>query len=50
MIRLLIGACLLSKAAGIEETVGHNWLWQLGHDRGAWVEHLKPDLHVSFPN
>ena len=50
MIRLLILACLLSKAAWIEETVGHNWLRQLGHDHSPRVEHLKANLHVTLPN
>lgn len=50
MIRLLILACLLSKAAWIEETVGHNWLRQLGHDHSPRVEHSKANLHVTLPN
>lgn len=50
MICLLILTCLLSKAAWIEETVGHNWLWQLGHDHSPRVEHLKANLHVTLSN
>lgn len=39
---------LVVKALGIEETVGYNWLWQLGDDQSPRVEHLKGNLHVSL--
>lgn len=41
---------LVVKALGIEETVGYNWLWQLGDDQSPRVEHLKGNLHVSLSN
>lgn len=38
------------KLPEIEETVGHNWLWQLGHDHSPWEQHLKANLHVTSLN
>lgn len=43
-------AACCQKLPEIEETVGHNWLWQLGHDQSPWMEHLKANLHVTLSN